>query len=61
MKLITIFSVLAFVAVFTAAIMALIAFIPAGLVWLILAAFNINVSFWLVWAIATLIGLIVKA
>lgn len=61
MRLLIIFSVLAFVALFTAAIMALIAFIPAGLVWLILAAFNVNVSFWLVWGIATLIGLIVKA
>lgn len=61
MRLLTIFSVLAFVFVFTAAIMALIAFIPAGLVWLILMAFNINVSFWLVWGIATLIGLIIKA
>lgn len=61
MRLLIIFSVLAFVAVLTAAIMALIVVIPAGLVWLILAACGVNVSFWLVWGIATLIGLIVKA
>lgn len=61
MRFITIFSVLAFVFLVTALVMAVIAFIPAGIVWLILTALNFDVSFWLVWGIATLIGLIVKA
>lgn len=61
MRFIVILSVLAFVFAVTAIVMALIAFIPAGIVWLILTACGVNVSFWLVWGIATLIGLIVKA
>lgn len=61
MRFITIFSVLAFVFVLTALVMAVIVFIPAGIAWLILTALNIKVSFWLIWGITTLIGLIIKA
>lgn len=54
MRFLIVLSVFAWVFALVAVVVALLALIPAAIVWVI-------VSFWLVWGIATLIGLIVKA
>ncbi len=61
MRFLIVLSVFVWVFAVVAAVVALLALIPAAIVWLILAAFGVNTSFWLVWGIATLIGLIIKA
>lgn len=61
MRFLIVLSVFFWVFAVVAAVVALLALIPAAIVWLILAAFGVNTSFWLVWGIATLIGLIIKA
>lgn len=61
MRFLIVLSVFVWVFAVVAAVVALLALIPAAIVWLILAAFGVNASFWLVWGIATLIGLTIKA
>lgn len=61
MRFLIVLSVFVWVLALVAVVIALIALIPAAIAWVILAACGVNVSFWLVWGIATLIGLIVKA
>lgn len=61
MRFLIVLSVFAWVFALVAVVVALLALIPAAIVWVILAACGFNVSFWLVWGIATLIGLIIKA
>jgi len=61
MKFLIVFSIFVWVLALVAVVIALLALIPAVIVWLILAACGVYTNFWLVWGIATLIGLIVKA
>lgn len=61
MRFLLVLSVFVWVFALVAGIVALLALIPALLAWVILVACGLEVSFWLVWGIATLIGLIVKA
>jgi len=61
MRLLLAISIFVWVLALVAAIVALIALIPALITWGILYLCGVQVSFWLVWGIATLIGLIIKA
>lgn len=61
MRFLIVFSIFVWVLALVAVVIALLALIPALIVWGILWAFGVQTSFWLVWGIATLIGLIIKA
>jgi len=61
MRFLIVLSVFAWVFALVAVVVALLALIPAAIAWGVLYLFGVNVSFWLVWAIATAIGLIIKA
>ena len=61
MRFLIVFSVFVWVLALVTVVIALLALIPAAIAWGILYLFGVNVSFWLVWGIATLIGLIIKA
>lgn len=61
MRFLIVLSVFAWVFALVAVVVALLALIPAAIAWGILYLFGVNVSFWLVWAIATVIGLLIKA
>lgn len=61
MRFLLVLSVFVWVLALVAVVIALLALIPAAIVWGILYLCGINVSFWLVWAIATAVGLIIKA
>ena len=61
MKTLLLISIFVWIIAIVAVVIALLALIPAAIAWVILGAFGVKVSFLLVWGIATLIGLLVKA
>lgn len=60
MRFLLVLSVFVWVLALVAVVIALLALIPAAIAWGILYLCGIQVSFWLVWGIATLIGLTIR-